>query len=179
MAFSRIRYDDCSTKLYTTRSVGEGDYRLFGGFNENCSSCVSTTGPIGSKVDVSTPKYNPQTEWGEMAHIESELLNLNIPLNRCNENATNTHYDKNKVINKNVCSPFLNAEDSRFTYPVQAFRSMSLTSYQLQPFLYSNPQCNIIDDRTGSNTRNNVKDNYVQQMVVPIADCVLPYPTEQ
>ena len=174
MAFSRIRYDDCSTKLYTERSVGEGDYRLYGGFNESCSSCLSTTGPIGSKADVSTPKDKPQTDWGDMAHIESELLNLNIPLNRCNENATNTHYNKNKVLNKNVCSPFLNAEDSRFTFPTQSYRSMSLTAYQLQPFLFSNPQCNLQDDRIGSNTRNKVKDNYVQQAVVPIADCVLP-----
>ena len=87
-------------------------------------------------------------------------------------------YYKNQTFNKLGCSPFLNAEDTRFSYPLQAFRSMSLTSYQLQPFLYSNPQCNIIDDRTGSNTRNKVKDNYVMQPVVPNDSCVLPFPVE-
>jgi hypothetical protein len=54
----------------------------------------------------------------------------------------------------------LNTEDTRFTNPIQSYRSMSLTAYQLQPWLFSNPQCHIQDDRIGLGSRISVKDNY-------------------
>jgi len=37
---------------------------------------------------------------------------------------------------------------------------MSLTSYHLQPWLFSNPQCHIQDDRIGLGSRIIVKDSY-------------------
>ena len=165
MSFSRIRYDECATKLQTQRSVDVGQYRLYPGYVENCDQCFSATGPIGSKVDVSTAKNACSLNWGEMAHIESELQSRNIPLTDCNDNQTNTHYNKNKVFNKATCSPMLNAEDTRFTNPVQAYRSMSTTAYQLQPWLISNPQCHVQDDRIGLGSRNKAKDSY--KMVLP------------
>lgn len=160
MSFSRIKYDNCATKLHDQRSVGVGEYYLFPGFGENCDQCFSADGPVGSKADVSTAKNACSLNWGEMANIESELQSRNITLTECNENATNMHYNKNKVYNKKVCSPNLNSEDSRFTNPIQAYRSMSLTSYQLQPWLFSNPQCHLLDDRLGLDSRNRIKDMY-------------------
>jgi len=160
MSFNRMRYDDCATKLHVERSVGEGNYRLYPGYAENAEECMSFDGPRGSKADVSTAETKQTLDWGSMAKIESDLLRLNVPLTDCNENATNMDYYKNQTFNKLGCSPFLNAEDTRFSYPLQAFRSMSLTSYQLQPFLFSNPQCHVIDDRVGSNTRNIAKDTH-------------------
>jgi hypothetical protein len=158
--FAKLKYDDCNSKLHTERSVSVGEYRLFPGFVENCKQCFSATGPIGSKVDVSTAKENASTQWGEMSQIESELTNRNIPATKCNDNATNTTYKKNKVYNKTACNPIFNSEDTRFTNPTQAYRSMSLTSYQLQPHLFSNPQCYIQDDRLGLNSRGKAKDSY-------------------
>jgi len=160
MSFNRMRYDDCATKLHVERSVGEGNYRLFPGYVENSKECLSFDGPKGSKVDVSTAEKKTTLNWGNMAKIESDLKRLNVPLTDCNENATNLDYHKNETFNKLGCSPFLNAEDTRFSYPLQSFRSMSLTSYQLQPFLFSNPQCHVQDDRQGLNSRNAVKDAY-------------------
>jgi hypothetical protein len=160
MSFSRLRYDECATKLHNQRSVGVGEYRLFPGYVENCEQCYSLTGPVGSKADVSTAKNACSLNWGEMTQIESELQSRNIPATECNENATNVNYSKNKVFNKKVCSPMLNAEDTRFTNPVQSYRSMSLTSYQLQPWLFSNPQCHVQDDRIGLGSRNTAKDAY-------------------
>jgi hypothetical protein len=160
MSFSRLRYDECATKLHNQRSVGVGEYRLFPGFVENCDQCYSLTGPVGSKADVSTAKNACSLNWGEMSQIESELQSRNVPATECNENATNVNYSKNKVVNKKVCSPMLNSEDTRFTNPVQSYRSMSLTSYQLQPWLFSNPQCHVQDDRIGLGSRNTAKDAY-------------------
>jgi len=162
MSFNRMRYDDCSTKLHVERSVGEGNYRLFPGYVENADECLSYNGPRGSKVDVSTAKTKVTLDWGSMAKIESDLLRLNVPLTDCNENFTNMDYYKNPTFNKLACSPLLNAEDTRFSYPLQAFRSMSTTAYQLQPWLFSNPQCHVLDDRLGLDSRIKAKDSYKQ-----------------
>jgi len=160
MAFSRTKYDDCATKLHVGRSIGEGEYRLFPGFNESAQGCLSYDGPRNSKNDVSTARKKEVLDWGRMAQIESDLKSLNIPLTNCNENAVNMDYGKNETVNKLACNDILSAEDTRFTYPLQAFRSMSLTSYQLQPFLFSNPQCHIQDDRIGLDSRNKAKDTF-------------------
>ena len=160
MSFNRMRYDNCATKLHVERSVGEGNYRLFPGYVESPDECLSFDGPRGSKADVSTSKTKVTLNWGSMAKIESDLLRLNVPLTDCNENATNLDYYKNETFNKLACSPYLNAEDTRFSYPLQAFRSMSTTSYQLQPWLFSNPQCHVLDNRTGLDSRITAKDSY-------------------
>jgi hypothetical protein len=161
MSFNRTRYDQCATEAYTDRSVNEGNYRLFSGFVENTNECLSYNGPRGSKNDVSTPKKDASLlNWGKMAQVESQLQSRTKNLSKCNENSADMDYGKNEVVKKVDCEKKLNSEDSRFTYPTQAFRSMSLTTYQLQPFLFSNPQCHIIDDRQGLDSRNKAKDSY-------------------
>ena len=160
MSFNRIKYDECATKLHNQRSVGIGEYRLSFDNFENNNQCYSLAGPIGSKSDISITQNNCLVNWGEIAQIESDLQSRNIPATECNENATNINYSKNKVYDKKVCSSLLNTEDTRFTFPIQSFRSMSLTSYHLQPWLFSNPQCHIHDNRIGLGSRNIGKDTY-------------------
>ena len=104
MSFNRLRYDDCATKLYNQRTVGVGEYRLFPGYVENCNQCYSLTGPIGSKVDVSTAKNGSSINWSDMTQIESELQSRNISATECNENATNLQYSKNRVVDKKMSS---------------------------------------------------------------------------
>lgn len=164
MSFSRIKYDECATKLHNERSVGIGEYRLFFDNFENNNQCQSLMGPLGSKSGISTAKNNCLANWGEMAQIESNLQSRNIPITDCNENATNINYSKNKIFDKKLCSPLLNTEDTRFTFPTQSYRSMSLTSYQLQPWLFSNPQCHIKEDRIGLGSRHIGKTNFTYKL---------------
>jgi hypothetical protein len=160
MSFNRTRYDNCATEAYTNRSVNEGNYRLFPGYGENSQECLSYNGPRNSKNDVSTPGKDLLLDWGKMAQVESQLMSRTITLSRCNENQADMDYTKNPVVNKLECSAGLNTEDSRFTNPIQSYRSLSTTELQLQPFLFSNPQCHVIDDRIGLGSRNKVKDTY-------------------
>jgi hypothetical protein len=160
MAFSRVKYDDCAFKLQVNRETGPGNYRLFSGSVENCDQCFSASGPVGSKADVSTTKNSCSLDWTGMAQVESDLTWRGNQLTKCNENAANTNWNKNAVNNKPLCNPTLNSEDTRFTFPIQAYRSMSLLDYQLEPFLFSNPQCHVQDDRQGMDSRNTVKDSY-------------------
>jgi hypothetical protein len=164
MSFSRIKYDECATKLHNQRSVGIGEYRLSFDNFENNNQCQSLMGPLGSKSGISTAKNNCLANWGDMAQIESDLQSRNIPITDCNENATNINYSKNNIFDKKLCSPLLNTEDTRFTFPTQSYRSMSLTSYQLQPWLFSNPQCHIKEDRIGLGSRYIGKANFTYKL---------------
>ena len=158
MSFNRTIYDNCAYDLQIKRSTDPGDYRLFGSFAENENQCYSYSGPIGSKSDVSVIKKPTETCFGTMADVESNLSWRSNVLNKCN----NKKFDNFPVIDKPICSSNLTSQDTRFTNPIDNYRGMSLTSYMLSPYLYTNPQCFIqeINDHVGTNTRLQTKDCY-------------------
>ena len=162
MSFSRIRYDDDAYKLKIDRSIGPGDYRLFKGNSENCSKCYATDGPKNAKSDTALAgkENTSDIEWSFMADVESHLTNRVNKLVDSNIYGGNDAY-KNIPINisKN-CTNILTSEDTRFSFPLEAYRSMDLTSYHYSPFLYTNPQCEIQSDRSGLNSRLRVKDTF-------------------
>ena len=157
MSFNRIKYDNTAYNLQMGRSVAPGDYRLFGSFAENPNQCFSYEGPVGSKSDVSLARNADDLTF--MAQVESELSWRHQLLSK---NNVNTPLSSFNLVHKPVCTKQLNSEDTRFTNPILDFRSMSLTDYQLEPYLHINPQCNIqeIKDRMGLNSRSWAKDTY-------------------
>jgi hypothetical protein len=157
MSFNRIKYDNTAYDLQMGRSVAPGDYRLFESFAENPNQCFSYDGPTGSKSDVSLARSANDLTF--MAQVESELSWRHQPLSK--DNIT-TPISSFKLVHKPVCTNQLSGEDTRFTNPIVDFRSMSLTDYQLEPYLHINPQCNIqeINDRVGLNSRSWAKDMY-------------------
>jgi hypothetical protein len=160
MSFNRNKYDKCAYNLQMERSTNPGDYRLAAEFAENCDQCFSSFGPVGSKSDVSLVKENMDLSFKEMTEVESALSWRNQLLSKCNNNAT--PLNKFNVHHKTVCNNSLTPEDTRFTFPLDNFRGMSLTEYMLEPYLHVNPQCMIQhnDDKIGLNSRLNAKDNY-------------------
>lgn len=158
MAYSRTTYDSCAYNLKMKRSTEQGDYRLNGDFAENHNQCYSYNGPIGSKSDVSIIKKPNEICFGNMAEVESELSWRNNKLGKCNDKI----FNKYPIINKPECSSNLISQDTRFTNPIDNYRGMSLTSYMLTPYLYTNPQCYIqeIKQLVGSNTRIEMKDSF-------------------
>ncbi len=160
MSFNRTKYDNCAYTLQVDRSVKQGDYRLFAPFAENCNECYSYDGPINSRSDVSLVKKPSETCFQDMAQTESELSWRNQLISKCNNNSS--PLDKHKVHHKPTCSKKLTPEDTRFTNPIDNFRSMSLTNYQVSPYLPVNPQCHVqeINTRVGLNSRLTSKDSY-------------------
>lgn len=160
MSFNRIKYDNCAYDLQMGRSTAQGDYRLFAPFAENCNQCLSYDGPIGNKADVSLVKKPMDLCFQEMTQTESELSWRSQLLTKCNDN--NNPLGKHKIHHKPVCSKKLAPEDTRFTHPLDNYRSMSTTSFQVQPYLYINPQCHVQEsgDRIGLNSRLQSKDTY-------------------
>ena len=178
MSFSRIKYDNTAYDLKINRSVGPGDYRLFKGYNENCSKCYSYDGPKNAKSDVTTIGTDEcDTEWSSMTDVESRLTNRVNKLVDDNQFGKNESYLELKVNpNKSNCSETLIPEDTRFTNPLEAYRSIDTTSFHYSPYLYSNPQCEIQEDRIGLNSRLRVKDTFKPNLSTPIdQSSILPH----
>jgi hypothetical protein len=150
------------------RSTGPGDYRLFLGSNENCGKCMSYDGPRNAKSDVSLSDGGLPNQWGSMAEVESHLTNRVNKLTETNIYGKNDYYKNIPVTNKNNCDNILESEDTRFSFPLEAYRCMDLTAYHYSPFLHVNGQCEIQDDRIGLNSRLRVKDTYVVTRPTPL-----------
>lgn len=166
MAFSRIKYDDDSYNLKLEREISPLDYRLFNGFNESCDKCLNYDGYRNNKSDVSLGKNldpNSDNQWGSLAEIESYLSNRVNKLKNSNVYGKNDHYKNIPTINKHLCNNNLQSEDTRFTYPIEAFRSLDTTSYKFIPYLSVNPQCQIETNeaKIGLNSRLRVRDTFV------------------
>ena len=160
MSFNRTKYDNIAYNLQMQRSTGEGDYRLYAPYAENCNQCYSYDGPPGSKNDTSVVKPSMELGYQSLTDIESQLSWRGHQLDKSNKN-----YDinvSNKIINKPNCSNKLTTEDTRFTNPIDNYRSMSLTSLMMTPYLHVNPQCHIQDTcgKLGMNSRLYSKDSY-------------------
>jgi hypothetical protein len=176
MSFNRTRYDKCAYDLQMGRSTGPGDYRLYGSFAENCNQCLSYDGPIGAKSDVSLVKKELELEYGSMADVESSLSWRHRELTKYNNDSS--PMGSLLVNHKSALTNKLSPEDTRFTNPLDNYRSMSLTSYMLTPYLPVNPQCHILDsdDLIGLNSRLWSKDNFKPVMPKPLDQCAdLPY----
>ena len=171
MSSNRTTYDKCAYALQMNRSVGPGDYRLYAPYAENCNQCFSDFGPVGSKSDVSVVKKPMELQFGSMADAESELSWRHRQLTKCNDDSS--PIEKTNVNHKPSCSNKLTAEDTRFTFPLDNYRGMSLTSYQLNPYLPVNPQCNILgnESKYGLNSRLYSKDNYSEPNDKPESQC--------
>lgn len=180
MSSNRTTYDQPAYDLKMGRSTGPGDYRLFGSFAENTNQCFSSFGPIGAKSDVSLVKKNLDLKYGKMAEAESALSWRHRNLTKYNNDSS--PIQSMAVYNKESCSKKLTQEDTRFTFPLDNYRGMSLTSYMLTPYLPVNPQCHILDsdDLVGLNSRLWSKDNFKPVMPKPLDQCTdLPYPSRK
>lgn len=161
MSFNRTKYDKCAYDLQMNRSTSQLGYRVFPPYGENCNNCYSEAGPVGSRADVSLVREQMNMQSGEFTKAESRLSWRNKLLNKCNED--NNPLNDAKLINKGNCNKSVVSEDTRFTHPLDNYRGMSLTEFQMEPYLHVNPQCFIQSnyDKTGLSSRNFVKDNYV------------------
>ncbi len=68
---NRTLYDSCSYEKDLYESVSPLNYRMYGGFGENCNKCIN---------DKFYVKYQP-----EIVNVESELRNLTRPLSNCDQ----------------------------------------------------------------------------------------------
>ena len=135
MSFSRLNYDFDAYNLQMARNNNIENYRFLGEFAENVNQCYTNCNQAGAKTDVSSVRRGDDLSFAELAENESKLSWRNNKLSKSNNN----NNISNKIVyNKPKC-PCLFSEDTRFLYPIDNYRSMSLTSYQYTPFLITNP----------------------------------------
>ena len=162
MAFNRINYDDCAYDLKLNRSVGPGNYRLSSDFADSCNKCYPYNEPSTSNNHASLVRENNDYGFGNITEAESMLTNRVNHLEKCNKHGKNDYYNKMKLTHKPLCDKTLEAQDTRFTNPLDQYRGMSLTNFHFTPYLHVNPQCFIQTNfhREGNSTRQMVKDCY-------------------
>jgi len=163
MAFSRTKYDESNHQLQIKRSTEVGQYRFLAAAQETCDRCYSLNGPVGSKGDVSMPINECMINFGDKADAESHLTNRVIPLNRSNAVGANQSYLKfePKNVHANNCNPKVNAVDTRFTHPLDAYRGMYTMEFKFSPYLHVNPQCQVYNRQQEVYSRFISRDNYV------------------
>ena len=162
MAFSRTNYDSKVYNLQIKRSTDENDYRLNPLFAENINPCYVENGIVGSKADVSLVRNQTDLSNEMMVDAENNLSWRSRTLTRDNHNVN--PFDKFNIIHKKECnsSNNLSPEDTRFTHPIDNYRSLSVLEYEFNPYLHTNPQCYIqpIEEKIGLNSRLFAKDSY-------------------
>jgi hypothetical protein len=159
MSFNRINYDSSAYNLQINQSIGPGDYRIFGLFAEHNNPCFSDIG-VGSRSDPSLVKNLDDLTNAELTATESNLTCRNRKLCKTNKIELD-EFKTSSLKHKKPCSKQLYVEDTRFTHPIDNYRSMSLTEYYYEPYLHINPQCHIKSDRIGLNSRLHSKDTYI------------------
>ena len=152
MSFNRNKYDNHTYDEEIDRSTNPLYYRVNNCFSNSVNECYPYNGITNKK----NKKFD-----ADKADIESELTNRNLPSNYSNKIGKNDKYLKlkQKETLKN-CTKNMEVEDTRFTHPIDNYRGMSTTEYNLSPYLHVNPQNNINYWRDGINSRLVVRDSY-------------------
>ena len=154
MSFNRLRYDPYAYELKMEASIDQGLYRLLNDSAENINKCFSPTGIVGVRSDTSYIE-----DKGLMADAESSLLGLNVKLNKSN---VVSKLPEIKPRDKNSCSINNGPQDTRFTHPIDNYRSMNILNYHFTPFvhIYNNYIGNN-KEHNGLNTRLYSRDTYI------------------
>ena len=157
MTSNRLDYDECAYKLKVKRSTDPLSYALYNGRVENCNECFSYFGMKGGNEEMSLARCKTDTYFGTMTQVESELKNMIIPHDKCNDRGKNDGYLKyeDKKVHKPLCSPFLDSSDTRFMKPAINYRSYGqFDKHTANPYLPLDPKANVtpqpVRDRTHS-----------------------------
>lgn len=162
MSFSRINYDESAYDLKMERSTRPGNYRLFPKYYESSEKCYSYNDPTNGQQQVSLVRDHDDMSFKDMAHVESMLTNRVKPLQNGNKEGKNDEHLNEELHHKQNCTNYLEAEDTRFTHPIDTYRGMSTTEFHFTPYLHVNPQCKFQTNlgKIGSSSRLSVKDTY-------------------
>jgi hypothetical protein len=156
MSFNRTKYDSTAYDKELISSISPGEYRIFNSFPESDDKCFAEYNP-SSKGNSDDVKSNNLAVW-QLADVESDLSRRNMKLKKDIKNNMNWY----ALNNKKNCSSEISPEDTRFTHPIDNYRSMSLTEYFMEPYLSVNPQNDITQMVLyGISSRLYSKDAYV------------------
>ena len=158
MSFNRTNYDFDAYNLQMSRNNNIENYRFLGEFAENVNQCYTNCNQQGAKSDVSLVRKLDDLSFASLAENESNLSWRNNKLSKSNDNF---YTSIQKVYNKPDC-PCLLSEDTRFSNPIDNYRSMSLTSYHYTPYLIINPLSKFqnLNEKHGLSSRIISKDTF-------------------
>ena len=166
MSFNRTSYDEDAYKLKLQRSQNPGNYMLFERYGDHCEACYPNNSFGSIQGGIPVAKKACETKFDNLVTIDSQLSWRRKVLSKNNDDGILP--DSSLIVKREDCKNLgLVPEDTRFTNPIDNFRSMDTTSYKFVPYLSVNPQNRIqtIDERIGVVSRLSVKDAFANAKI--------------
>lgn len=156
--FTNLRYDQEAYAEEVARSTDPLLYRLDPNFSVNCNKCFAPYGPIGGQ--------NNSVSVGNQIDVDSVLRGVS----KISSKSNRQQIPDSLISYKNVttppdCSPALESEYTRFTFPAYEIRGLNIRDLNFDYPLHD-PQCQIFENFQ-VNTRLQAKDNHRAIWQVP------------
>jgi hypothetical protein len=159
MSFTRVFYDPDDFSDKQSASSNYINYRIFPEFAEVKSKCIPVFGPTSNSSSYDSMNKLPDLE--SIKNVESKLTRRSVPLTRDDKGSQDIP-SMNPIPYCNMAS--LTGEDTRFTHPIDDYRSISATEYYMQPYMPVNPQDTITQMvLSGNSSRIAAKDSFVMK----------------
>lgn len=156
--FTGLKYDKDAYNEELRRSTQPLSYRLDPNYVVNCNRCFAPYGPRNGQDDAIAV--------GEQIDVDSILRGFNNINTKSNKEQEPKSIKQFKTFIPNDCSPFLEPEYTRFTYPAYDIKGLNVPDLNLS-YPLQDPQCQIFENFE-VNTRLQEKDNFRAVWQVPL-----------
>jgi len=167
--FSKSKYDKCKYPEDVYDSTAPYEYITNQDSIYNCGGCLTTYGPISSYmgIGVSTTTGDMTAAAQQNIDIDSIMSNRNVPVSKCKKGKVNPiNVTKLKLKHVPICNGKLDSQHSKMTDPAMFYRGAAINRFY---DLNRDPQANIFYD-WAVNTDLEMKDNYTQELPIPLTD---------
>uniref|UniRef100_A0A6C0CBZ5 Uncharacterized protein n=1 Tax=viral metagenome TaxID=1070528 RepID=A0A6C0CBZ5_9ZZZZ len=155
--YTRLMYDQDAYVEELERSTEPLTYMLDPNFANNCNECFAPYGMLGGQTSIQTT--------GLQVDVDSLLRGVNKINSKSNKQSMPEPMSEYSVRMRRDCSPALESENTRYTYPAYDIRGLTVRDLRFDYPLFD-PQCQIFEN-FAVDTRLQAKDNHRATWQVP------------
>jgi len=155
--YTRLRYDTEAYMEELERSTEPLTYILDPNYAINCGKCFAPYGPRAGQQSADAP--------GQQVDVDSLLRGVSKINSRSNRQQVPDSIDNYSLSMREDCSPALESEYSRYTYPAYDIRGLTVRDLRFD-YPLIDPQCQIFENFS-VDTRLQAKDNHRAIWQVP------------
>jgi hypothetical protein len=156
--FTGLRYDREAYAEELERSTQPLNYRLDPNFAVNCNKCFAPYGPRNG--------HESSVAIGNQIDVDSILRGVNNINTKSNRQQAPIPIKQYQTATPHDCSPALEPEYTRFTYPAYDIRGLTVSDLRFE-YPLQDPQCQIFENFE-VNTRLQAKDNHRAIWQIPL-----------
>lgn len=156
--YTRLGYEQDAYKEEVARSTGPLMYQLDTNSSINCKRCFAPYGPVGG--------LQGSDVVGNQTDIDSILRGITKMNTKSNKYQVPDSLDEYNLYAYNNCSPQLEQEYTRYTYPPSDIRGLTVPDMRFD-YPLQDPQCQIFEN-FAVNTRLESKDAHRTVWQIPL-----------